>query len=131
MDEAYGQTAEFQTIMEITEGLRGEFGAEIDAHPGSATIEAGQVNRAFRVVTSIILKTIVPRESDLPGLVNWTLRQAAERRLTGAGVSGSMTVTLLDLEPGLGASWHTYLAVAPETVIQDLIDGGGSRGPSE
>ena len=121
MYEAYEQTTEFHTIMQIAESLRGEFGAEIDAHPGSATVEAGQVNRAFRVAARCIVESTVPRWGDVSGLLTWVLRRAAERRLVAAGVTDSMTMTLLDLEPGLGDSWSAYMALAPETVIRDLL----------
>jgi hypothetical protein len=97
---------EFRMIMEIAEGLRREFGAEIDAQPGSVTVEAGQANRAFRVVVACILKAIMPGEADAPGLQTWVLRRAAEDRLASDGVHGDMAVTLLDMEPPLGDSWY-------------------------
>jgi hypothetical protein len=49
MDESYGRTKEFQTILEIAESLRAELGTGVDVHPGVATVEPGQANRAFRV----------------------------------------------------------------------------------
>jgi hypothetical protein len=120
MLEEFGQTCEFQTIVEIAESLREEFGTDIDAHPGSATVEAGQVNRTFRIVANCILKAIVADEVELLGLLTWVMRHAALGRLAMAGVSGK-TVNLLDLEPGLGDSWYAYLALAPEAVIEDLL----------
>jgi hypothetical protein len=113
---------EFRMVMEIGEGLREEFGAGIDAHPGSDTVEAGQVNRAFRVAVICILKAIVPREEDLPDMLTRTLRQVAENRLASDGVPSEMAVTLLDLEPSLGDSWYSYVALAPGSVIHDLLE---------
>ena len=122
MDEAYRRTAEFQTILEIAEALRGEFGAEIDVHPGGRAVEAGQVNRAFRVAAACILKATVARGDDLPGMLSWVLRQVAERRLVESGVGDAAAGILLDLEPSLGDAWYAYLALAPETVIRALVE---------
>ena len=71
-----------------------------------------------------ILKAIVPREQDLPGVRTLVLRCAAESRLSSNGVPGDMAATLLDLEPSLGDSWYCYLALAPKTVVEDLLGGG-------
>jgi hypothetical protein len=37
--------------------------------PGGSTVEAGQVNRVFRVIVRCILKAIVPHGEDLSGLL--------------------------------------------------------------
>jgi hypothetical protein len=121
MFEEYGRTREYHTIMEIAESLRGEFGTGIDAHPGSATVEAGQANRTFRIVANRILKAIVADEVELRGLLTWVLRRAALRRLEASGVSAKVATSLVDLEPGLGDSWFAYLVLEPGTVILDLV----------
>lgn len=113
-------------VMEIAEALRGEFGENIDAQPGSDTVEAGQVNRAFRVAVAYILKAIVPIEANTPGLQTSVLRRAADSRLAANGVPCDLVMTLLDLEPSLGDSWYCYLALAPEKVVEDLVGEGRS-----
>jgi hypothetical protein len=119
--EAYGRTVEAVMILKIAEALRDEFGVGIDAHPGGIGTEAGVVNRAFRASACSILRTIVSPQEDLAGIVTWVLRQAALGRLVGVGIVGGRDKSLLDQEPGLGDAWVAYLALAPESVIEDLI----------
>ncbi len=120
--DAYGRTAEFRIILGIAGAIRAEFGADVDAHPGGPGTEAGQVNRAYRAMARRIIRTIVPPREDLPGLVTWTLRQAARRRLIEARLPGPTIESLLDAEPRLGDAWPAYLALAPPSVIRDLLE---------
>ena len=122
MFDAYGRTVEFSLVLGIAGAIREEFGADIDAHPGGPGNEAGQVNRAYRAAARRILRSIVPPREDLPGLVTWTLRQAARRRLAGDRLPGAVIEALLDAGPGLGDAWPAYLALAPPSVIRDLLE---------
>ena len=83
------------------------------------------MNRAFRAAVRRILAAVVPGGDDLSGVLTWVLRHATERRLVEAGVTGAPLRSALDLEPDLGDGWYAYLALAPETVIRDLIEEGG------
>ena len=120
--DAYGRTAEFRIILGIAGAIRAEFGADVDAHPGGPGTEAGQVNRAYQVVARIALKAIDPPREYLPGLVSWALRQAARRRFIEARLPGPTIESLLDAGPGLGDAWPAYLALAPPSVIRDLLE---------
>ncbi len=122
MFDAYGRTVEFSIVLGIAAALREEFGADVDAHPGGPGTEAGQVNRAYQVVARIALKAIDPPRAYLPGLVSWALRQAARRRFIEARLPGAVIEALLDAEPGLGDAWPAYLALAPPSVIRDLLE---------
>ena len=128
MFESYGLTAEVDLVLGIAEALREEFGVAIDAHPGGAGTEAGTINRAFLASARHILKAIVTPSGDLPGLTTWVLRRAARRRLSAFGITEGETEPLLDSEPPLGDSWLIYLALAPDSVIEDVADGGGKAG---
>jgi len=128
MFDAYGRTAEVALILGITESLREEFGGAIDAHPGGIGSEAGTINRALRAVAGRVLKTIVPPEEDLPGVVTWVLQVAALHRLSELGVQGDEAEMLLDLEPTLGDAWLAYLALAPATVVEDLLGEDAEKG---
>lgn len=64
---------------------------------------------------------VVSSGDDLSIVVTWGLRQAALRRLAEQGVSGRQADGLLDMEPGLDDRWMAYLALAPGTVIDDLL----------
>ena len=121
MFEAYRGTAEFRLILAIAETWREEFGAGIDAQPGGIGTEAGQINRAFQETAWCILRGIAPCEADLPALVTWVLMQAARQRLETAGIPISVVENLVGSEPARGDAWYAYLALAPETVIQDLL----------
>ncbi len=101
--------------------MRLEFGEAIDAHPGGVGTEAGVVNRAFRLATYAILKGAGSLEDEPAAVLGWVLRHVALGRLHELGVVGPRAEGLLDLEPGLGDAWLAYLALAPATVIEDLI----------
>ena len=122
MFDAYGRTVEFSLVLGIAQAIREEFGADVDAHPGGPGNEAGQVNRAYRVVARRIFGTIVPPREDLSGVVSWALRQAARRRFTEDRLPGPTIESLLDAGPGLSDAWPAYLALAPPSVIRDLLE---------
>ena len=108
------------TIRALDGALREEFGAAIDAHPGGVRVEAGAINRAFRMAAWVILREAGSLD-DEPGVQMWVLRQVALGRLQDLGLEGPRAEGLLDLEPGLGDAWLAYLALAPESVIDDLM----------
>jgi hypothetical protein len=43
----------------------------------------------------------------------------------GSGYSENIAETLIDSEPAFGDSWLIYLALAPDSVIEDAVDGEG------
>ncbi len=114
------RSGDFEVIQVIAETMRLEFGDSIDAHPGGIRVEAGVVNRAFRMAAWVILKEAESLE-DEPGVQIWVLRQVALGRLWEHGVLGETAERLLDLEPGLSDAWLAYLALAPSSVIDDLL----------
>lgn len=109
------------TIRMIAETMRSEFGYAIDAHPGGVGTEAGAINRAFRMAAWVILKEAGSPEDDLAGVRVRVLRQVALGRLHELGLIGPRAEAMLDLEPGLGDAWLAYVALAPATVIDDLL----------
>jgi len=119
----YARTSEFHMILAVAGALRAEFGVIIDAHPGGADAEAGEVNRAFLAMARVVLGVAVSPGDDPAAVLTWVLRQAALRRLIELGVVGPRTEALLDLEPGLGDRWLAYLALAPASVVEDLMRG--------
>lgn len=121
--EGYGQSGEFQLICRIAEALRQEFGITIDAHPGGEGNEAGVVNRAFRAAARVILAGAVSPMDDLAAVQSWALRRAALLRLAEFGMDGGRAEGLLAMEPGLGDRWLAYLALAPASVVDDLLSG--------
>lgn len=128
MFDAHGRALEVSLILGIAESLREEFGSSIDAHPGGVGSEAGVVNRAFRATTHRILKTVAPSLGDLRSVVACVLRRAALGRLGEIGVEDRRIEILLDAEPELGDAWLAYLALAPVSVIEDLLGEGGRAG---
>jgi hypothetical protein len=107
-----------RSVLVIAEALRDEFGVSIDAQPGGDGIEAGAVNRAFRVIVRVIVS-----EADDPAItVTHLLHETALRRLTELGVGLEQAEVLVQSEPNLGDSWVAYLALAPISIIDDLAD---------
>ena len=119
--EDYEPTAEFQMVLAVAVALRAEFGVTIDAHPGGEDADAGVVNRALRATARVILAGAVFSIGDLAAVESRALQRAARLRLVELGMDGGRAEHLLEMEPGLGDSWLAYLALAPATVIQDLI----------
>jgi hypothetical protein len=126
MFDAYARTIEFQLVLGITKAIREELGTDIDAHPGGPGNEAGQVNRALRAAARRILRTNVTPREELPGVLTWTLRQAALRRLAVVAVKGQDAEVLLDSERGLGDAWLAYVALASAPVIDDMLHADSS-----
>ena len=63
MHDAWEQTGEFTLIEAIAAALRQELGVAIEEQPGfHDPTEAGQLNRAFRIMAGTILRTITPPE---------------------------------------------------------------------
>jgi len=109
-------------VLAIAEALREEFDVCIDAHPGGDGNEAGSVNRAFRAVARTIVAEVAEGRDDPATLLTQVLRQAALRRLTELGVRLQQAGILVSSEPKLGDRWLAYLALAPVSVIDDLLD---------
>jgi hypothetical protein len=128
MFEEYGLTREVNLVLGLAEVLREEFGVAIDAQPGGAGSVAGPINRAFLASARLILKAIVPPSANLPDLTTWVMRCAARRRLSGFGMPEGKVEAVLDSEPALGDPWLAYLALSPDSVIEDVVAGRGKAG---
>lgn len=121
MDDNIEQTDEYRVVLGVAEALRGEFGDGIDAHPGGTGTKAGVVNLAFRTTVRFILGGLVAHDDDLDDVVRRGLRWVALRRLVADGMGAERAKALVGEEPGLGDAWSAYLALAPESVIEDLL----------
>jgi hypothetical protein len=116
-----GFDEKLRLILEVAEALRDEFGVGIDAHPGGDRMEAGTINRAFRVMVRTIIADVVEDVDHTAIIVTSLLREAALRRLVGVKVALEQAEILVSLEPKLRDSWLAYLALAPKSVIDELI----------
>ena len=54
-------------------------------------------------------------------MVTYLLRETAIRRLVAVGVSSEQSEILNSSEPNLGDAWLAYVALAPMSVIDDLV----------
>ncbi|MDB5350086.1 MAG: hypothetical protein JWN86_1333 [Planctomycetota bacterium] len=115
------RSADFQTIQVIAEAMRSEFGEEIDAHPGGPGVRAGAMNRALRIAAWVILKEAGSLEDDEADVQMAVLRQVALGRLHELGLFGPPAEVLVASEPNLYDAWLAYMALAPSSVIDDLI----------
>ena len=110
-----------RSVLVIAEALRDEFGVSIDAHPGGIEIETGSVNRAFRVMVRTIVVEVITEGNDPAIILSHLLREVALRWLVELGVRPEQAEFLVCSEPKLGDSWVAYLALAPRSVVDDLI----------
>jgi hypothetical protein len=110
---------DLRLVLVIAEALREEFGVSIDAHPGGDGVEAGVVNRAFRVMVRTIVADVL---NDPAIILTHLLRQAALRWMAELGVRSEQAEILVSSEPKLGDPWLAYLALAPRSVSDDLTE---------
>jgi hypothetical protein len=76
-----------------------ELGGVIEEQPGFHNeSEAGQVNRAFRVMARTTLRTIAPADQDLSALLSRVLGLLARRRLVAGLLDAHEIDHLLSLE---------------------------------
>jgi hypothetical protein len=110
-----------RSVMVIAGALREEFSVGIDAHPGGEGTEPGDVNRAFRTVVRVIVGDFTADGADSAIILSNLLREVALRRLAELGVRPEQATVLISSEPKLGDAWIAYIALAPISVIDDLI----------
>jgi hypothetical protein len=121
------QTRECALIEAIAAALREELGVAIEEQPGFRDpSEAGQVNRAFRVMARTILRTIAPADEDLPALLSSVLGRLARRRLEADLLEAHEVDHLLGLELGGRDDWLAYLVLTARSEIEYLLQ---TRGP--
>jgi hypothetical protein len=121
------QTREFALIEAIAAALREELGVAIEEQPGFRDpSEAGQVNRAFRVMARTILRTIAPADEDLPALLSSVLGRLARRRLEAGLLDAREVDHLLGLELGGRDDCLMYLILTAWSEIEYLLQ---TRGP--
>ena len=121
------QTGQFALIEDIAAALREELGGASEEQPGfQDPSEAGQVNRAFRVVARTILRTIVSPEGDLPALLGRVLDRLARRRLEAGLLDAREVDHLLGLELDGRDDWLAFLILTDWSEIEHLLQ---TRGP--
>jgi hypothetical protein len=129
MFDACEQTGEFALIEAIAAALRTELGVAIEEQPGFRDpSEAGQVNRAFRVMAGTILRTIAPPEGDVPALLSHVLGLLARRRLETGLLDAPEVNHLLDLELDGRDDWLAFLILTDSSEIEYLLQ---TRGPDQ
>jgi hypothetical protein len=129
MFDACERTDEFTLIESIAIALRAELGAEIEEQPGYRDpTQAGQVNRAFRIMAEIILRAIAIPQEDLEALTNWALGRLARRRLEAEPLDLPELEYLLAYEPGDRDDWLAFLILTTPAQIEHLLARRG-RGP--
>ncbi len=121
------QTGEFALIEAIATALRDELGVAIEEQPGLKNpSEAGQVNRAFRVVARTILRTIAVADEDLSALLSRVLDRLARRRLDAGLLDPHEVDDLLGLELDGRDDWLAFLSLTDWSEIEHLLQ---TRGP--
>jgi hypothetical protein len=114
-------------IEAVAEALRDELGASIEEQPGiHSPDEAGQVNRAFRLMVRTILRPGVPSDADLPATLSDILGRVARRRLELGLLDAREVEHLLGLEFDGRDDWLAFLILAPWSEIEFLLETRGS-----
>jgi hypothetical protein len=127
MHDTCDQTPELALIEATAAALRDELGAAIEDQPGfQDPSEAGQVNRAFRVMARTILRTIATQDEDLPAFVSRVLGQLARRRLEAGLLDAREVEHLIGLEREGRDDWLTFLVLTDWSEIEHLLQ---TRGP--
>ena len=121
------QTSEFALIEAIASALRDELGIAMEQQPGFRDpSEAGQVNRAFRVVARTILRTIALPGEHLPALLSHVLGRLTRRRLEAGLLDAREVDHLIGLELNGRDDWLAFLILSDWTEIEHLLQ---TRGP--
>ncbi len=115
-------------IEAVAAALREELGVPIEEQPGFRhPDEAGQVNRAFRIMARTILEASRPGDADLASRLSDALRRLARRRLELGLLDAREVEHLLRLEFDGRVDWLAYLILAPWSEIEFLVE---TRGPN-
>ena len=122
------QTAEFALIEAIAAALRDELGIAMEQQPGFRDpSEAGQVNRAFRVVARTILRTTALPGEHLPALLSHVLGRLTRRRLEAGLLDAREVDHLIGLELGGRDDWLAFLILSDWSEIEYLLQTRGPR----
>src|SRR5258707_1246402 len=123
MAEEAEQRHEFRLIVEIAEALRTELGALMEEQPGFRDPdEAGELNRAYRIMVRCILQTMMPPGENLVERLTSMLSHAARERLERAGLNGRQAHQLLTMEPAGRDDWLAFLILTGWNQILRLLD---------
>ena len=121
MFDPYARTIEFALLERIAAALRDELGSEIEEQPAlHDPAQAGQVNRAYRVVALSILRTIVPSEEHLGDVLTWVLTRMVQRRLADCGLDDQQARSLLGMEPADRDDWLAFLILTTPQEIEHI-----------
>jgi hypothetical protein len=127
MFDACEPTYAVSLLEAIAAALREELGGAIEEQPGCHDPSgAGQVNRAFRVMAAIILRTIAPADGDLQALLSRVLGRLARRRLEAGLLDAQEVDHLLGLELDGRDDWLAFLILTAWSEIEHLLQ---TRGP--
>ncbi len=121
------QTPEFALTEAMSAALREELGVAIEEQPGfREPSEAGQVNRAFRVMCRATIRPIAPSDEDLPAFLSRILSRLAQRRLEASLLEAREVDHLLGLERDGRDDWLVFLILTDWSEIEHLLQ---TRGP--
>jgi hypothetical protein len=97
-------------ILEIAEARRAELDAMMEEQPGFRDPdEAGELNRAFRIVARCILRTAIAPGGELAERLPSMLSQAACQRFEHGGLNGQQSEQLVNMEPPGRDDWLAFL----------------------
>jgi hypothetical protein len=114
---------EFRLILEIADALRTELGTLMEEQPAFRDPDdAGQLNRAFRIMARCILQTVMPLGEAPADRLTSVFLQATRERLEGSGLNDQQIQQLLNLEPPGRDDWLAFLILTGWNEILLLLD---------
>jgi len=123
MYEDYETTDQYRLIVNIAEAWRMELGFAMEEQPGfDEPAQAGQANRAFRIMARCILQTVNQPAENLAELVRRVLFQAARRRLQSGGLTNEVVQRVLQMEPAGRDDWYAFLILTQWDEIPQLLE---------
>ena len=123
MSETRDPPGDLALLEAVAAALREELGVPIEEQPGFRDPEeAGQVNRAFRVIIRTILRASHPEDEDLAYQLSDALRRLARRRLELGLLDPPEVEHLVKLELDGREDWMTYLILTPCSEVEHLLE---------
>lgn len=122
MYDAYQGIAEFSLVARIAMALLEDLASDMDKYPPHHDPdEAGQLNRAFRILFRRIVCLIVSPSDGLAWVVTWILTRIACHRLAEVKLSEGQASFLLCLEPASRDNSTRFLILTTDEEFLHLL----------
>jgi hypothetical protein len=109
-------------VAQLAKALREGLAGEMDEYPAHHDPDqAGQINRAFRIVVRTIMSTDALPSDAVGGVVTSTLNRIARQRLAEAGFDEDQAAVLLNLEDATRDDWTAFLILTSDEELRHVL----------